>query len=55
MQVMGDLPDHHFAEVHPDWSCVNMDLYGTLEIRNEVVKRGPKVCKKKFGEHNCIY
>ena len=49
IQVMGDLPDHRFADVHPAWSCVNMDLFGPLEIRDEVVKRGPKVCKKVWG------
>ena len=48
-QRMGDLPNQRFDEILPAWSCVNMDLFGPLEIRDEVIKSGPNVCKKKCG------
>ena len=45
-QSMGELPDHRFSEVYPAWTCVNLDLFGPVDIRDEVIKRGPRVCKK---------
>ena len=45
-QGMGDLPDHRFLDIYPAWTCVNLDLFGPVEVRDEVIKRGPKVCKK---------
>ena len=48
-QVMGDLPECRVSEEFPAWSSVNMDLFGPLEVRDEVVKRGPRVCKKIWG------
>ena len=46
---MGDLPECRVSEEFPAWSSVNMDLFGPLEVRDEVVKRGPRVCKKIWG------
>ena len=43
---MGDLPDCRVSEEYPAWSSVNMDYFGPLEVRDEVVKKGPRVCKK---------
>ena len=48
-QVMGDLPEERSSEMYPAWSCVSMDYFGPLEIRDEVIKKGPRVCKKIWG------
>ena len=45
-QTMGALPDHRFSEIYPAWTCVNMDLFGPVDIRDVVIKRGPRTCKK---------
>ena len=45
-QVMGDLPSLRSTDLSPAWSAVNMDLFGPFWIRDECVKRGPRVTKK---------
>ena len=47
-QTMGDLPDFR-SEMSPPFSVCLMDLFGPLEIRDDVVKRGPRVYKKVWG------
>ena len=44
-QVMGDLPSFR-TEVKPAWTSVNMDLFGPYLIRDDCVKRGPRIYKK---------
>ena len=46
---MGDLPEERSSEMYQAWSCVSMDYFGPLEIRDEVIKKGPRVCKKIWG------
>ena len=48
-QLMGDLPSIRSTELLPAWAAVNMDLFGPLTIRDECVKRGPRVMKKVWG------
>ena len=43
---MGNLPEERFDEKFNAWSCVNMDLFGPVLIRDEVIKKGPRTCKK---------
>ena len=45
-QVMGDVPECKFDGINSAWSCANMDLFSPVEIRDEVIKRGPRTCKK---------
>ena len=47
-QVMGDLPSFR-TEVKPAWTSVNMDLFGPYLIRDDCVKRGPRIYKKGWG------
>ena len=47
-QVMGDLPSFR-SEVKPAWTSVNMDLFGPYIIRDDCVKRGPRIYKKVWG------
>ena len=47
-QVMGDLPSFR-TEVKPAWTSVNMDLFGPYRIRDDCVKRGPRIYKKVWG------
>ena len=47
-QVMGDLPSFR-TEVKPAWTYVNMDLFGPYRIRDDCVKRGPRIYKKVWG------
>ena len=47
-QVMGDLPVER-TEIKPAWTSVNMDLFGPFLIRDDCVKRGPRVFKKVWG------
>jgi len=42
-QIIGDLPLLCSDPVSPTWSSVNMDLFGPFWIRDECIKRGPKV------------
>ena len=48
-QVMGKLPLERSSLEYPAWSCVNMDLFGPLTIRDDCVKKGPRVQKKVWG------
>ena len=52
-QVMGDLPPLRSTDLSPAWSAVNMDLFGPFWIRDECVKRGPRVTKKVWGIVYC--
>ena len=47
-QVMGDMPDFKYITM-PAWTCVNMDLFGPIIIRDDCVKKGPRVMKKVWG------
>ena len=47
-QKMGDLPGFR-TEISPSFSVVLMDLFGPFDIRDDVVKRGPRVIKKVWG------
>ena len=47
-QVMGDLPSFR-TEMKPAWTSVNMDLFGPYLIRDDCVKRGPRIYKKVWG------
>ena len=52
-QIMGDLPLIRSDPVSPAWSAVNMDLFGPFWIRDECIKRGPRVNKKVWGVIYC--
>ena len=52
-QLMGDLPSIRSDPISPAWSAVNMDLFGPIWIRDECIKRGPKVNKKVWGVIYC--
>ena len=45
---MGDLPVFRF-EQSPAFSAVCMDLFGPLLIRDDCVKKGPRIYKKVWG------
>ena len=45
---MGDLPDYR-SQMLPSFSVVCMDLFGPQEIRDDVVKKGPRKYKKVWG------
>ena len=47
-QLMGDLPEFRFKP-SAAFSAVCMDLFGPLVIKDDCVKRGPKVAKKVWG------
>ena len=47
-QEMGELPTCR-SDMMPAWSSVNMDLFGPLTIRDDCVKKGPRVYKKVYG------
>ena len=47
-QVMGNLPSFR-SEVKPAWTSVNMDLFGPYRIRDDCVKKGPRIYKKVWG------
>ena len=47
-QRMGDLPWHR-SQMLPPFSSVAMDLFGPQEIRDDVVKKGPRKYKKVWG------
>ena len=46
---MGQLPLERSSLEYPAWSCVNMDLFGPITIRDDCVKKGPRVNKKVWG------
>jgi len=50
---MGDLPSVRSTDLLPAWAAVNMDLFGPILIRDECVKRGPRVVKKVWGIIYC--
>ena len=45
---MGDLPDFR-SQMSPPFSVCLVDLFGPLEIRDDCVKKGPRVYKKVWG------
>ena len=47
-QRMGDLPSSR-TEIKPAWTSVNLDLFGPFLIRDDCVKKGPRVFKKVWG------
>ena len=47
-QQMGDLPSFR-TEIRPPWTSVNMDLFGPYLIRDDCVKKGPRIYKKVWG------
>ena len=47
-QKMGDLPSFR-SQMLPSFSVVLMDLFGPQEIRDDVVKKGPRKFKKVWG------
>ena len=49
MQVMGDLPSYRYDAMSPPWTVVLMDLWGPLVIRDDCIKKGPRVFKKVWG------
>ena len=46
---MGDLPECRSNPIMPAWSSVTMDLFGPIIIRDDCVKKGPRVTKKCWG------
>ena len=48
-QLMGELPECRSDPVHPAWTSVNMDIFGPYIIRDDCVKKGPRVFKKVWG------
>ena len=47
-QQMGTLPSFR-TEVSPSFSVTCMDLFGPYEIRDDCVKKGPRIYKKVYG------
>ena len=47
-QIMEELPEFR-SKMLPPFSVVCMDLFGPLEIRDDCVKRGPRIFKKVYG------
>ena len=47
-QQMGTLPSFR-SEVSPSFSMTCMDLFGPFEIRDDCVKKGPRIYKKVYG------
>ena len=48
-QSMGYLPDSRVQPLQPAFSAVCMDLFGPLIIKDDCVKKGPRVHKKVYG------
>ena len=48
-QIMGDLPMERSTANLPAWLCVNIDLFGPIRIRDNCVKKGPRIYKKVWG------
>ena len=47
-QVMGELPLFR-TSMQPAFTVVGCDLWGPISIRDDVIKRGPRVTKKVWG------
>ena len=47
-QQMGELPSYR-SEMLPSFSVTCMDLFGPYEIRDDCVKKGPRIYKKVYG------
>ena len=47
-QSMGDLPDYR-TNIQPAFSVVGLDLWGPIYIKDDVVRRGPRIKKKVWG------
>ena len=47
-QQMGELPSFR-SEMLPSFSVTCMDLFGPYEIRDDCIKKGPRVYKKVYG------
>ena len=47
-QIMGNLPEFRFKQSSA-FSAVCMDLFGPMIIRDDCVKRGPRIFKKVWG------
>ena len=47
-QVMGDLPAFR-TEMSPAFTTVAMDLFGPWEIKDDIIKRGPRKIRKIWG------
>ena len=47
-QIMGELPEFR-SNIQPAFSIVGCDLWGPINIRDDVIKRGPRVTKKVWG------
>ena len=47
-QVMGDLPSFRY-EPSPAFTAVCMDLFGPVTIRDDCIKKGPRIYKKVWG------
>ena len=47
-QVMGNLPDVR-SQPSAAFSAVCMDLFGPMTIRDDCVKKGPRIYKKVWG------
>ena len=52
-QAMGSLPEARSSDLMPAWSAVNMDLFGPILIRDECIKKGPRVTKAVWGVLFC--
>ena len=49
-QQMGDLPSFR-SEMLPSFSVTCMDLFGPYEIKDDCIKKGPRVYKKVYVPH----
>ena len=47
-QEMGVLPDFR-SEIRPSFAVTCMDLFGPYDIRDDCVKKGPRIYKKVYG------
>ena len=53
-QSMGELPSYR-SEMLPAFAIVSMDLFGPMEVKDDVIKRGPKRIKKVWGVlYTCV-
>ena len=48
-QVMGDLPSYRYDAMSPPWTVVLIDLWGPMMIRDDCIKKGPRIFKKVWG------
>ena len=47
-QIMGELPEFR-SKIQPAFSIVGCDLWGPINIRDDVIKCGPRVTRKVWG------